>query len=62
MKTIQDFIQEKYNPALNKKQGSLVDSITSIIDSVISSKQMSNEDIISMLEDILETYKKELKV
>lgn len=62
MKTIQDFIQEKYNPALNKKQSSLVDSITSIIDSVISSKQMSNEDIISMLEDILETYKKEFNI
>lgn len=62
MKTMRDFIQEQYNPAFNKVHGKLVQSCMKLIDKSIKAKEISEEDVIAMLEDLLNTYKKEFNI
>lgn len=62
MLNLQEYIQEQYNPAFNKAHGKLVQSCMKLIDKSVKAKEISEEDVITMLEDILETYKKEFKV
>ena len=59
MQNITDYIQEKYSPAFNKKHGDLVQECMKLIDAAVKSKSISKEDVISMIEDLLNTYKKE---
>lgn len=62
MLNLQEYIQEQYSPTFNKAHGNLVKSCMKIIDKSIKAKEISEEDVIAMLEDLLNTYKKEYKL
>lgn len=62
MHTIKDYIQEKYSPAFNKNHGDLVQGCMKLIDNAVKAKSISKEDVIAMIEDLLNTYKKEYKL
>ena len=59
MYTIKDYIQEKYSPAFNRNHRALIESCMNLIDNAVKAKSISKEDVISMIEDLLNTYKKE---
>ena len=59
MYTIKDYIQEKYSPAFNRNHRSLIEGCMNLIDNAVKAKSISKEDVISMIEDLLNTYKKE---
>ena len=62
MKNITNFIEEAYNPMADRDQRKVVDKMYKDIAKVIKSKTMKKEDVIAMLEDLLNTYKKEYKL
>jgi hypothetical protein len=62
MLNLQEYIQEQYSPAFNKAHGNLVKSCMKLIDKSIKAKEISEDDVIDMLEDLLVTYKKEYKL
>lgn len=62
MLNLQEYIQEQYSPAFNKAHGNLVKSCMKLIDKSIKAKEISEDDVIAMLEDLLVTYKKEYKL
>lgn len=59
MYTIKDYIQEKYSPAFNRNHRALIEDCMNLIDNAVKAKSISKEDVISMIEDLLNTYKKE---
>ena len=62
MLNLQEYIQEQYSPAFNKAHGKLVSSCINLINKSVKAKEISEEDVIDMLEDLLNTYKKEYKL
>ena len=59
MYTIKDYIQEKYSHAFNRNHRDLIEGCMNLIDNAVKAKSISKEDVISMIEDLLNTYKKE---
>lgn len=62
MLNLQEFIQEQYSPTFNKAHGKLVNSCMNLIYKSIKAKEISEEEVIDMLEDLLITFKKEYKL
>ena len=59
MYTIKDYIQEKYSPVFNRNHRALIEGCMNLIDNAVKAKSISKEYVISMIEDLLNTYKKE---
>ena len=59
MKNISEYINEKYNPLLNKTHNKIVDNILYVLSNALNKKEMSKEDVLDMLDDLTQTIKNE---
>lgn len=59
MKSISEYINEKYSPLFNKTHNNIMDKILTVLSDALNKKEMSKEDVLDMLDDLTQTIKKE---
>ena len=59
MKLMSEFIQEKYSPLFDRNHNKLVSSILKSIEKAIKKNEISKEDALEMLNDVIETLRTE---